>query len=173
MEGLLRTFERLKRGKAADAWGWRNEFIQLLVEVAPSAATALAKWLSTAPFEPNSPVVRYFREGMLLPLQKKTGDPTSIRPVGILPIFRRILSAHVVGQILFEARRLFQATGGHQLSMEISGCPAVAHMVQAALLDAYFDQNGNLRDADAISPADTRVLHTADAANAFQTPHRT
>ena len=57
--------------------------------------------------------------------------------------------------------------------MEIDGCPAVAHMVQAAHLDAYFDQNGNLRDADAISPADTRVLHTADAANAFQTPHRT
>jgi len=47
-------------------------------------------------------------------------------------------------------------------------------MVQAALLDAYFDHNGDLRDADAITPAEsTRVLHTADAANAFQTPHRT
>ena len=75
-DGLLVVFEHLKRGKAADAWGWRNEFIQLLVENAPSAATALATWLATAPFESNSPVVRYFREGMLLPLQKKTGDPT-------------------------------------------------------------------------------------------------
>ena len=45
VEGLLDAFERrLKRGKAADAWGWRNEFVQLLVEVAPSAATDIAKF---------------------------------------------------------------------------------------------------------------------------------
>ena len=53
VEGLLLAFEHLNRGKAADAWGLRNEFIQLLLEVAPSAATALATWLTTAPFEPT------------------------------------------------------------------------------------------------------------------------
>ena len=77
-------------------------------------------------------------------------------------------------QARLRTTRLFQDTGGHQLGMEIDGCPAVAHMAQAAHLGAYFDQNGDLRDADAISAAEsTRVLHTADVANAFQTPHRT
>ena len=61
VEGLLRTFERLKRG-------------------------------------------------MLLPLQKKTGDPTSIRPVGILPIFRRILQGCCKGCDYSTRRRKLKTT---------------------------------------------------------------
>ena len=90
------AIKNLKWKKAADACGWRGDFIKILGNDAIKVLTKLCKAIATTSALIPSDIKPLFFGARLIPVPKKNGK---IRPIAIGTIFHKLISAAIMSRI--------------------------------------------------------------------------
>lgn len=136
--------------KAADALGWKMDFVKVLSEEAIQALFAFCSQIVRDPTFIPDPIKPYFFGARLIPLAKKEGG---VRPIAIGTIFHKLISSSIMAHIKHELPGTFAPV---QFGVGFAGgAENVVHGVRNALT------------ADS-----ERILVSLDLTNAFNSVSR-
>lgn len=94
----------LRRRKAADALGWRGDFIKQLNRDAVKPLTRLCKIIATTPAFIPDPIKPFFFGARLIPIPKKN---KKVRPIAIGSIFHKLISSAIMNHISKDLQSTF------------------------------------------------------------------